>query len=154
MAKSLTSFKLCATTPNNTQQHCNNIATTCNRVCQWTQHVTFNNVESCWPTMLHPFAQGFRMKRPYRGVCMEAFDHILGDNFVIKNLPHFHDCKSTCLVFILKPCDITCVFHCLNHVKPLKIWSCYGILLIFDHLVGCDSWYEHEKEHTWLIVQP
>ena len=23
------------------------------------------------------------MKRPYRGVCMEAFDHILGDNFVI-----------------------------------------------------------------------
>ena len=26
---------------------------------------------------------GFRMKRPYRGVCMEGFDHILGDNFVI-----------------------------------------------------------------------
>ena len=23
------------------------------------------------------------MKRPYRGVCMEGFDHILGDNFVI-----------------------------------------------------------------------
>ena len=23
------------------------------------------------------------MKRPYRGVGMEAFDHILGDNFVI-----------------------------------------------------------------------
>ena len=83
MAKSLISFKLCATTPNNTQQHCNNIATTCNRVCQWTQHVTFNNVESCWPTMLHPFARGCRMKRPYRGVCMEGFDHILGDNFVI-----------------------------------------------------------------------
>ena len=47
------------------------------------QHVTFNNVESCWSTMLHPFARGFRMKRPYRGVCMEGFDHILGDNFVL-----------------------------------------------------------------------
>ena len=23
------------------------------------------------------------MKRPYRGVCMEGFDHILGDSFVI-----------------------------------------------------------------------
>ena len=61
MAKSLTSFKLCATTPNN-------IATKCNRMCQRTQHVTFNNVGSCWLTMLHPFARGFRMKRPYRGV--------------------------------------------------------------------------------------
>ena len=68
---------------NNSQQHRNNIATTCNRVCQWTQHVTFNNVESYRLTMLHPFARGFRMKRPYRGVCMEGFDHILGDNFVI-----------------------------------------------------------------------
>ena len=48
----------------------------------------------------------------------------------VANLPHFHDCKSTCLVFILKPCDITGVFHCLNHVKPLKIWSCFGILFI------------------------
>ena len=33
--------------------------------------------------MLHLFARGFRMKRPYRGVCKEGFDHILGDNFVI-----------------------------------------------------------------------
>ena len=79
MSKSLTSFKLCATTPNN-------IATTLQQHAtgsQWTQHVTFNNVGNCWPTMLHPFARGFWMKRPYRGVCMEGFDHILGDNFVI-----------------------------------------------------------------------
>ena len=40
---------------NNTQQH----PTTCNRVCKRTQHVTFNNIESCWPTMLRPFARGF-----------------------------------------------------------------------------------------------
>ena len=40
---------------NNTQQH----PTTCNRVCKRTQHVTSNNVGSCWPTMLRPFAQGF-----------------------------------------------------------------------------------------------
>ena len=72
------------------------------------------------------------------------------------NLPHFHACKSTCLVFILKPCDITCVFHCLQ-----TMWnhSRFGvamalILLIFDQLVGCDSWYGRAKEHTWLIVQP
>ena len=40
---------------NNTQQH----STTCNRMCKWTQHVTSNNVGSCWPTMLRPFAWGY-----------------------------------------------------------------------------------------------
>ena len=42
-AKSLTGFKLCATT--------------CNRMCKRTQHVTSNNVGSCWSTMLRPFAR-------------------------------------------------------------------------------------------------
>ena len=32
--------------------------TTCNKVCKRTQHVTSNNVRSCWPTMLGPFARG------------------------------------------------------------------------------------------------
>ena len=45
---------------NNTQQH----PTTCNRVWKRTQHVTSNNVGSCWPTMLRPFARGF-IKMPY-----------------------------------------------------------------------------------------
>ena len=43
-AKSLTSLKLFLTTA---QQH----ATTCNRVSKPTQHVTSNNVGTCWPTM-------------------------------------------------------------------------------------------------------
>ena len=30
------------------------------RVCKRTQHVTSNNVGSCWPTMLRPFARGLR----------------------------------------------------------------------------------------------
>ena len=51
--KSLTGFKLCTTTRNNTQQH----ATICNMVCKRTQHVTSNNVWSCWPTKLRPFAR-------------------------------------------------------------------------------------------------
>ena len=42
---------------NNTQQH----PTTCNRVWKRTQHVTSNNVGSCWPTMLRPFAWGFKL---------------------------------------------------------------------------------------------
>ena len=37
----------------NSQQH----ATTCSRVCKRTQHVTFSNVGSCWPTMLGPFSR-------------------------------------------------------------------------------------------------
>ena len=41
---------------NNTQQH----PTTSNRVYKRTQHVTSNNVGICWPTMLRPFARGFR----------------------------------------------------------------------------------------------
>ena len=44
---------------NNTQQH----LTTWNRVCKQTQQVTSNNVGSCWPTMLRPFAWGLRRIR-------------------------------------------------------------------------------------------
>ena len=44
---------------NNSQQH----ATTCNTVCKRTQHVTSNNVGSCWPTItiLRSFARGFKV---------------------------------------------------------------------------------------------
>ena len=41
---------------NNMQQH----PTTCNRVCKLTQHVTSNNVGSCWPTMLRLFSRGLK----------------------------------------------------------------------------------------------
>ena len=42
------------------QQH----ATTSNRVCKRTQHVTSNHVGSCWSTMLRPFARSLtRFKR-------------------------------------------------------------------------------------------
>ena len=44
-SNSFTSFK--------PQQH----ATTCNRVCKWTQHVTSHNAGSCQPTLLCPFVQ-------------------------------------------------------------------------------------------------
>ena len=40
--------------------------TTPNRVCKQTQHATSNNVGSCWPTMLRPFARGIRaLERAY-----------------------------------------------------------------------------------------
>ena len=42
---------------NNSQQH----ATTCNRVCKRTQHLTFNNVGSCWPTIKRPFARVLKL---------------------------------------------------------------------------------------------
>ena len=48
--KSLTSLKLCATTPNNMQQG-----------VQTAQNVTPNIVGSCWPTMLRPLAGGLRL---------------------------------------------------------------------------------------------
>ena len=48
---------------NNTQQH----PTTSNGVCKRTQHVRSNNVESCWPTMLRPFARGLRVTFLGRG---------------------------------------------------------------------------------------
>ena len=47
VAKRLTGFKLCATT--------------CNRLHKRTQHVTSNNVGSCWSTMLRPFALVFTL---------------------------------------------------------------------------------------------
>ena len=51
-------FDRCQTLPNNTQQH----PTTCKKVCKQTQHVTSNNVGSCWPTMLRRFARGLRLR--------------------------------------------------------------------------------------------
>ena len=48
-------WQWCANGCDNSQQH----ATTCNKVCKRTQHVTFNNVWSCWPTMFRPFAWDF-----------------------------------------------------------------------------------------------
>ena len=47
---------------NNSQQH----ATTCNRVCKQTQHLTSNNVGSCGPPMLRPFGGG--LTRPSRSM--------------------------------------------------------------------------------------
>ena len=38
------------------QQH----PTTCNRVCKRTEHVTCNNVGSCWQTIVRPFALDFK----------------------------------------------------------------------------------------------
>ena len=35
--------------------------TTCNRVCKRTQHVTSNNVGSCWPTIMRPFARVLKL---------------------------------------------------------------------------------------------
>ena len=54
---------------NNTQQH----PTTCNRVCKRTQPVTSNIVESCWPTMLRPFARGFIERFHSRGQHLRKF---------------------------------------------------------------------------------
>ena len=48
-----------STLRNNSQQH----STTYNRVYKRTQHVTSNNVGSCWPTMLRPFARGLKLTR-------------------------------------------------------------------------------------------
>ena len=61
---------------NKMQQH----PTTCNRVCKRTQHVTSNNVESCWSTMLRPFAWGLKISSWYsakvsfylRNICHEC----------------------------------------------------------------------------------
>ena len=46
----------------NTQQH----PTTCNRVCKRTQHITSNNVGSCWSTMLRPFAWGLTKRKRFQ----------------------------------------------------------------------------------------
>ena len=51
LAESLTCFKLCATTSNNMQQGVQTDAT-CNIQQCWELR--------CWPTMLRPFARGFR----------------------------------------------------------------------------------------------
>ena len=55
LAEKFDRFRTLRNKVNNTQQH----PPTCNRVWKRTQHVTSNNVGSCWPTMLRPFARAF-----------------------------------------------------------------------------------------------
>ena len=52
VAKSLTGFKLCVTTPNNTRPGIMQQG-----VQTEAQHITSNHVGSCWPTMLRSFAR-------------------------------------------------------------------------------------------------
>ena len=54
---------------NNKQQH----PTTCNKVKR-TQHVTPNNVESCWSTMLRPFARSLRIQLQNNSQTLDKFD--------------------------------------------------------------------------------
>ena len=74
VAKSLTGFKLCATTPNNTRQG----ATICNGVCKRTQHVTSNMLgvvsqqccvslwtQHCCPNTRNMVIVGFYMLRSF-----------------------------------------------------------------------------------------
>ena len=54
---------------NNSQQH----ATTCNRVCKQTQHVTSNIFGSCWLTMLRPFARDLTTATPVKASLKTLF---------------------------------------------------------------------------------
>ena len=54
---------------NNYQQH----ATTCNRVCKQTQHVTSNIVGSCCLTMLRPFARDLTTATPVKASLKTLF---------------------------------------------------------------------------------
>ena len=48
------------------------LPTTCNKVCKRTQHVTSNNIGSCWPTMLRPYARGFKLDNVARLVTFRS----------------------------------------------------------------------------------
>ena len=81
-------------------------ATTCNRVCKRTQHVTSNNVGSCWPTMLRPFARGLRLLS-----CILSKDHnlILGYPFwsqplwyVVNFMKEVLSCKSRYVTILIQ----------------------------------------------------
>ena len=82
---------------NNTQLH----PTTCNRVCKRTQYVTSNNVGSCWPTMLRPFAQGLTF------ICSKY-------NF---NKNH----KYLVVVFLVPHLGLSCYKE--KHIRLWLIWT-------------------------------
>ena len=65
-----------------------NCATTCNKVCKQTQHITSNNVGSCWATMLHLFARSLILKQidlyGKAVITQECITH--RRNFIIKDI--------------------------------------------------------------------
>ena len=48
------------------------LPTTCNKACKRTKHVTSNNIGSCWPTMLRPYARGFKLDNVARLVTFRS----------------------------------------------------------------------------------
>ena len=127
---------------NNTQQH----PTTCNSVCKRTQHVTSNNVGSCWPTMLRPFARGFRFSfvftyqlcsnrvkliffacavntSPRQSHCKAAFDQYLNfNNFLTMIII----CLFICFLTASQPASTTAHYNKLSTAG----FSSFKILLL------------------------
>ena len=64
------------------QQH----PTTCNRVCKRTQHVSSNNVGSCWPTRLRPFERGLTRLDFFYQSCFEGAPERSEHKIVLVNL--------------------------------------------------------------------
>ena len=59
--------------------------------CNPTQHVTSNNAGSYWPTMLHPFSRGLRLK--------DRKNSIFGKIFILLYLKitYYRDMQLTCV---------------------------------------------------------
>ena len=103
---------------NNTQQQ---HPTTWNRVCKPTQHVTFNNVKSCWPTMLRSFPRDLRLK--------DRKNSIFGHIFILLYLKitYYRDMQLTCVsIYQYRSSYIIKHWPAGNFMKNESVRAYYG----------------------------
>ena len=97
--------------------------TTCNKVCKRTQHVTSNNVGSCLPTILRPFARGLMEKNMNKQKAWSMNDRWLNTTQEVKVEEDFDDALDGVFPSMIKLVYITSntPFHLQDeHYRKVK----------------------------------
>ena len=119
---------------NNSQQQ----ATTCKRGRKRTQRVTSNNVGSYWPTMLRPFARGFKLLTWFVSVpvlCWLWFQSILPVSTETRPTTHLRNIHSgNSLVFSINKHMKSTIPLSLYTNLCLGLWNIKRNILLTGHI--------------------
>ena len=127
----------------------------CNRVCKWTQHVTSNNVRSCWPTMLRLFARGFTIMS-CKLFCLCVLNNVfwLDLSLVFKLRANGRNNSQQCWE-LLRPC----ANGCNNSQQHATTYMQQGVQTVTCNIQQCcvrlhGALYNTVSIELWLYASP
>ena len=114
-----------------------NCATTCNKVCKQTQHITSNNVGSCWATMLRLFARSLILKQIdfYGKVCLHIalWYSLFARSLILKQIDLYGKAIIT----------QECITHRRNFIINDIIFWAIGVKITWQ--------WRHQPLSTWTL---